>query len=132
VDFMKLPFEDNSFDHVYTIEAAKCFAEVIRVLKPGGSLVGYNWCFTDKYDSQNRDHIETKRLIEEDDALPDLISTHQLVEDLKSVGFTVEESRIIPEGDISWYEPLKDGDSFLTLNNFRTSFLGRLLTYNRV
>ncbi|CAF5071343.1 unnamed protein product, partial [Rotaria sp. Silwood1] len=69
---------------------------------------------------------------EEDDALPDLISTHQLVEDLKSVGFTVEESRIIPEGDISWYEPLKDGDSFLTLNNFRTSFLGRLLTYNRV
>ncbi|CAF4795241.1 unnamed protein product [Rotaria sp. Silwood1] len=123
-DFMKLPFEDNSFDHVYTIEAAKCFAEVIHVLKPGGSLVGYDWCFTDKYDSQNCDHVETKRLIEEGDALPDLKSTYQLVADLKSVGFTIAESRIIPEGDISWYQPLKDGDSFFTLNNFRTSFLG--------
>ncbi|CAF1198161.1 unnamed protein product [Rotaria sordida] len=138
-DFMKLPFEDNSFDHVYIIEAvchapdkAKCFAEVIRVLKPGGSLVGYDWCLTDKYDSQNRNHVETKRLIEEGDALPDLKSTHQLVADLKSVGFTVEENRMIPEGDIPWYQPLKGGDSFLTLNNFRTSFLGRLLTRNTI
>jgi sterol 24-C-methyltransferase len=102
------------------------------VLKPGGSLVGYDWCLTDKYDSQNRDHVETKRLIEEGDALPDMKSTHQLVYDLKSVGFTVEESEIIPEGDIPWYQPLKGGDSLLTLSNFRTTFLGRWLTRNMV
>ncbi|CAF2040562.1 unnamed protein product [Rotaria magnacalcarata] len=138
-DFMKLPFEDNSFDHVYTIEAvchapdkAKCFVEVIRVLKPGGSLVGYDWCLTDKYDSQNSVHIETKRLIEEGDALPDLKSTHQLVSDLKSVGFTVEENQIIPEGDIPWYQPLKGGDSLLSLENFRTTFFGRMITHNTV
>ena len=58
--------------------------------------------------------------------------THQLVSDLKTVGFTVEESRIIPEGDIPWYEPLKGGESFLSPSNFRTTFLGRWLTHGGV
>ncbi|CAF0800441.1 unnamed protein product [Adineta ricciae] len=120
-DFMQLPFEDNTFDHVYVIEAAchapekaKCFAEVFRVLKPGGSFVGYDWCITDKYDKDNRDHREMKRLIEEGDGLPDLKSTDDLVVDLKTVGFTVEESRIIPEA------------------NFRTTAVGRWFTRNMV
>ncbi|CAF1293801.1 unnamed protein product [Adineta steineri] len=138
-DFMKLPFEDNTFDHIYTIEAvchapdkAKCFAEAIRVLKPGGSIVGYDWCLTNKYDSLNHDHIETKRLIEEGDGLPDLKSTQQLVVDLKSVGFIVQESKIIPEGDIPWYQPLVGGDPFLSPSNFRTTLVGRWLTRNGV
>ena len=156
---MQLPFENNSFDHAYVIEAvchapdkvndctsykkivfffiisilqAKCFAEVIRVLKPGGSFVGYDWCLTDKYNSQNREHVETKRLIEEGDALPELKSTHQLISDLKSVDFVVEENQIMPEGDIPWYQPLKGGDSLMTLNNFRLTYLGRWLTHNMV
>lgn len=104
----------------------------MRVLKPGGCFAGYDWCLTDKYDSQNANHVEAKRLIEEGDALPDLKSTHQLVSDLKSVNFNVEESRIIPEGDIPWYQSLKGGDSVLSLSNFRTSFLGRMLTRNTV
>lgn len=104
---------------------AKCFAEVFRVLKPGGTFGGYDWCITDKYDNQNRDHIETKRLIEEGDGLPELKSTDQLVSDLKLVGFKIEESQIIPEGDIPWYQPLKGGDSFFSLNNFRASSIGR-------
>ena len=102
------------------------------MLKPGGSIIGYDWCLTDKYDSQNRDHLETKRLIEEGDGLPDLKSTHQLVSDLKSVGFTVEENKIIPEGDIPWYQPLKGGDPFFTPSNFRTTTFGRWLTRNTV
>ncbi|CAF0741383.1 unnamed protein product [Rotaria sordida] len=138
-DFMKLPFEDNSFDHVYVIEAvchapekAKCFAEIFRVLKPGGSFAGYDWCLTDIYDKENPIHNETKRLIEEGDALPELKTTHQLISDLKSVGFTIEENQIIPEGDIPWYQPLKGGDSFFSLNNLRASSIGRWLTRNMV
>ncbi|CAF0745749.1 unnamed protein product [Adineta ricciae] len=138
-DFMQLPFEDNTFDHVYVIEAAchapekaKCFAEVFRVLKPGGSFVGYDWCITDKYDKDNRDHREMKRLIEEGDGLPDLKSTDDLVVDLKTVGFTVEESRIIPEGDIPWYQPFIGGDSYFSLANFRTTAVGRWFTRNMV
>ena len=87
----------------------QCFIEVFRVLKPGGSFVGYDWCLTDRYDAQNAEHRETKRLIEEGDGLPDLRITHELVSDLKSVGFSLEESQIIPEGDIPWYQPLKGG-----------------------
>ena len=151
---MQLPFEDNTFDHVYVIEAAchapekvnccagfpflndcvqaKCFAEVLRVLKPGGSFVGYDWCITDKYDKDNRDHREIKRLIEEGDGLPDLKSTDDLVADLKAVGFTVEENRIIPEGDIPWYQPFIGGDSYFSLANFRTTAIGRWFTRNMV
>jgi sterol 24-C-methyltransferase len=102
------------------------------VLKPGGTFVGYDWCLTDKYDSKNHDHVEIKHLIEEGDGLPDLRFTHQLVSDLKTVGFNIEESRIIPEGDIPWYQPLKGGDSFLSPSNFRTTFLGRWITRNGV
>lgn len=51
---------------------------------------------------------------------------------MKKVGFTVEEGRIIPEGDIPWYQPLKGGDSFFSLNNLRASTLGRWLTRNMV
>jgi len=138
-DFMELPFEDNTFDHVYVIEAvchapekAKCFAEVFRVLKPGGTFAGYDWCITDKYDKQNPEHIETKRLIEEGDALPELKTTHQLISDLKSVGFNIEESQIIPEGEIPWYQPLIGGDSFFSLDNFRTSSFGRWITRSMV
>ena len=104
----------------------------MRVLKPGGSFAGYDWCLTDHYDAANSAHAEAKRLIEEGDALPELKSTQQLVADLQSVGFQVEESRIIPEGDIPWYQPLKGGDSMLSPSNFRTTTLGRWLTRNMV
>ena len=76
--------------------------------------------------------MKTKQLIEEGDGLPELKSTTQCVVDLKSVGFTVQESGIIPEGDIPWYQPLKGGDSFFSLNNLRASSIGRWLTRNMV
>jgi sterol 24-C-methyltransferase len=101
-------------------------------LKPGGSLVGYDWCITDKYDETNADHVEIKRLIEEGDALPELGSTHHMVSQLESVGFNVEESRIIPEGDIPWHQPLKGGKSMFSFDNFRTTMIGRWLTRSMI
>ena len=87
---------------------------------------------TDNYDSQNREHVEIKRLVEEGDGLPELKSIHQLLTDLNSVEFTVEDSFITPAGDIPWYFPLQGGDSFLSVNNFRASKIGRWLTSNLV
>ncbi|CAF1373412.1 unnamed protein product [Rotaria sordida] len=136
-DFMDLPFENNSFDHVYAIESichspekSKCFAEVFRVLKPGGSFVAYDACLTDKYDNQNPEHIEIIHMVEANFGLPELQSTHQLISDLQSVGFTVEESRILLEADISWYRRLEGGDSFFSLKHFRTTPVGRWLGHN--
>jgi sterol 24-C-methyltransferase len=71
-------------------------------------------------------------LIEEGDGLPELKTTDQLLSDLISVGFTIAESQIIPEGDTPWYQPLKGGDSFFSINNLRATTAGRWLTRNMV
>ncbi|UJR38736.1 hypothetical protein I4U23_031401 [Adineta vaga] len=133
-DFMNLPFEDNSFDYVYAIESvchapdkSKCFTEVFRVLKPGGSFVGYDACLTDKYDHQNPEHVELRRSMEANFALPELKSTAEFVVDLETVGFTVEENRIIPEGDIPDYQPFDKNKSFFSINRHRTGPLARRL-----
>ncbi|CAF1118749.1 unnamed protein product [Adineta ricciae] len=133
-DFMNLPFEDNTFDHVYAIESvchapnkAKCLAEVFRVLKPGGSFVGYDACVTDKYDRQNPEHVEIIRSLEANFALPELRPTAEFASDLESVGFTVEESRIIPDGDVPDYQPFDKGPSLRSCNYHRTGPLARRL-----
>ena len=49
-DFMKLPFDDNSQDGAYAVEAtchapdpAACYKEILRCIKPGGYFVCYEW-----------------------------------------------------------------------------------------
>lgn len=49
-DFMKLPFADATYDHAYAIEAtchapdaAACYREIARCIKPGGMFVCYEW-----------------------------------------------------------------------------------------
>ncbi|KAM7261655.1 hypothetical protein ACFE04_020732 [Oxalis oulophora] len=67
VDFMKMPFSDNKFDAVYAIEATchapnahGCYKEIYRVLKPGQSFAAYEWCMTEAYDPQNKEHQHIK------------------------------------------------------------------------
>ncbi len=55
---MKMPFEDNTFDIVYEVEATAhapsklgVYSEAFRVLKPGGVFCGYEWTFTKKVSS---------------------------------------------------------------------------------
>lgn len=119
-DFMKLPFEDNSFDGVFAIEST-CHApdrtgvykEILRVLKPGATFACYEWCLTDKYDKDNADHIKIKKDIEVGDGLPDIVHTSTVTKALKDVGFEILEARDvaldtgkqIEEGD-PWYRPL--------------------------
>ncbi len=57
-DALNMPFADNSFDLVWTLESGehmpdkgKFLAECYRVLQPGGTLIMATWCHrpTDKY-----------------------------------------------------------------------------------
>jgi len=116
-DFMKLPFEDNSFDAVYQIEATAhapskegVYAEIFRVLKPGGVFGSYEWCLTDKYDPENARHKEIKKGIEVGNALPDIATTEAVVAAEEAVGFEVldQEDRGIMLTDLEfpWYHPL--------------------------
>jgi len=99
-DFHELPFEDNTFDHCYSIEAychtpdhEKAYAEVLRVLKPGGRFASYEWCLTEKHDPSNPAHMHAKKKIEEGDGLPDLPLTTRCDEAAKKVGFKIIETR---------------------------------------
>jgi len=117
-DFMKLPFEDSSFDGVYAIEStchapdrAKVYGEILRVLKPGAVFACYEWCLTDKYDAESPKHRRIKRDIEVGDGLPDLVHTSVCTKALSDAGFEVLEARDCTlDGHIgggeAWYVPL--------------------------
>uniref|UniRef100_A0A1D1XPD8 Methyltransferase n=1 Tax=Anthurium amnicola TaxID=1678845 RepID=A0A1D1XPD8_9ARAE len=117
-NFMEMPFEDNSFDAVYAIEATchapkleGVYAEVFRVLKPGGTFAFYEWCVTDKYDQNDPEHRRIIRGIEYADGIPELFKTSVALQSLKNVGFEVVSDNDLALNDdtIPWYYPL-EGD----------------------
>ena len=106
-----------SFLTLFLILQVACFKELLRVTKPGGYFGSYEviffslffllpsqnstdpdnffpmkWCMTDKYDPNNEEHNKLKWMIEIGDGLPDIASTHEIVEALKEAGWEVLES----------------------------------------
>ncbi|CAM9175784.1 unnamed protein product [Ectocarpus sp. 6 AP-2014] len=137
-DFMKLPFEDNSFDGVYAIEATchapqreGVYSEIYRVLKPGCVFACYEWCLTDKFDASNDKHRLIKKQIEEGDGLPDMITPPEVDSALKASGFEILETRdaaLDPNpGGIPWYQPLTPSWNVFT-QRFQFNWLGMRLT----
>ncbi|KAI3739083.1 hypothetical protein L2E82_29474 [Cichorium intybus] len=137
-DFMKMPFQDNSFDAVYAIEATchapdavGCYKEIYRVLKPGQSFAAYEWCMTDSFDPNNQNHQRIKAEIEVGDGLPDIRSTRQCLAALKEAGFEVIwEKDLAKDSPLPWYLPLDT--SHFSLNSFRLTAIGRFFTKNMV
>jgi sterol 24-C-methyltransferase len=136
-DFMELPFEDDSFDAVYQIEAtahapdkAVVYSEIRRVLKPGGAFGSYEWCMTEAYDPASRRHNELKKGVEEGDALPDIASFQEVDDALVAAGLVIEEredraQRSDPEAP--WYLPLTGRER--SLRGLSRSSFGRELTH---
>ncbi|CAG8493190.1 2990_t:CDS:2 [Cetraspora pellucida] len=131
-NFMSMPFEENTFDAVYAIEATchapvleGVYSQVFRALKPGGVFAFYEWCTTDKYDHDNPEHRRIVRGIEYADGIPELFSTHVALQALKNVGFEIEcaQDMAINDDPIPWYYPL-EGDlrSAQTLGDYFTVF----------
>ncbi|KAF3434766.1 hypothetical protein FNV43_RR21852 [Rhamnella rubrinervis] len=116
-DFLKMPFENDSFDSAYSIEATchapkleEVYKEIYRVLKPGGMYVSYEWVTTELYNSEDVVHVETIQGIEKGDALPGLRSHVDVAETARKVGF-----ELVKEKDLSkppakpWWSRLKMG-----------------------
>jgi sterol 24-C-methyltransferase len=138
-DFLAMPFEAESFDAAYTIEAA-ChaadrrgpFKETHRVLKKGALFAGYEWCTTDLYDPNHAEHRRIKLGIEKGNGLPDLISTHEIEQSLKDVGFELLEATdwaLTAQPETPWYQPLSSGFS---VTGFRNSRAGAFVTHQVV
>jgi sterol 24-C-methyltransferase len=106
------------------------YAEILRVLKPGGRFVGYEWCLTDRYDPTNAEHREIKKGVEEGTSLPDLSSISDVLSALVAVGFVPIESHdhaLTADAETPWWLPLA-GENWWTVSGFRAGPLGRVVT----
>ncbi|XP_057495607.1 cycloartenol-C-24-methyltransferase-like [Actinidia eriantha] len=135
-DFMKMPFPDNSFDAVYSFEATchapnaiGCYKEICRVLKPGHFFAASEWCMTDSFHPQNKEHQTMKEAIEFGNGLPDIRTTGQCLEALKQAGFEdIWAKDLTEESPLPWYLPF-DSSQF-SLSSFRVTTVGRFVTRN--
>jgi len=112
---MKMPFPDNTFDRIYSIEAtchapslAGVYSEIFRVLKPGGTYATYEWLLDDSYDASNPHHRQVSYDIEIGDGIPAMVKKLVAIEAFQKVGFKVEHDEdLADKGDeIPWYYPL--------------------------
>lgn len=138
-DFMKLSFADNEFDGIYEIEATchapdkrACYAEFMRVTKPGGLFAGYEWVMTDKYDAKDANHQKIKKGIEVGNGLPDIATIPEVKKALVDAGWELldcfEMSRGVPpvNHQIGWQNSLEGS---FTLQGFRMTWVGRNVTH---
>eukprot|EP01035_Chromulina_nebulosa_P021622 gene21622-27985_t len=140
-DFQELPWNPETFDVAYAIEATchspdrvTTFSGINKVLKPNGLFAGYEWVMLDKYDPNNLKHVKIKEGIEVGNGLPTLQHYSHIVECLEKAGFEVLEHRDANEGvhapnQLPWYETL---EGKLSLTGFRMSWIGRLVTHSTV
>ncbi|KAJ3336125.1 Delta(24)-sterol C-methyltransferase [Gonapodya sp. JEL0774] len=145
-NFLDMPFEANTFDSAYSVEATchaprlqDVYGEIFRVLKPGQLYTAYEWCTTDDYDETNAEHKRIVRAIEEGDSLAHMYRTWECIQALKDVGFEVEAYEDLsvppkdaPEAQEPWYSTLEGTFSKGTLEgmiiNFRMAPTGRWFT----
>ena len=135
-DFMQIPAPEASFDAAFQIEATPhapdkegAFAEVWRVLRPGGMFGGYEWCMTSGYNAGDPAHQKIKKDIETGNALPDIASFDEVVRALRNAGFEVIESfdaADTSDPETPWYRALEGRD--LSLTGLPRSAIGRFVT----
>lgn len=145
-DFMKMPFQDATFDAVYAIEATvhapkleTVYGEIFRVLKPGGTFGVYEWLMTDRYDESDRKHREIRHGIEVGNGIPQMVKIEECLRALKAVGFEIEykEDLAANDGYVPWYYPLEGKlknvqSPWDLLTVFRMTKAGRFITQTAI
>ena len=135
-DFMQIPAAEASYDAAYQIEATPhapdkegVFAEIWRVLRPGGVFGGYEWCMTSLYNAGDPRHQEIKKGIETGNSLPDIASFDDVTGALQNVGFEVTDA-FDAAGDSDpetpWYRALEGRD--FSIKSLPRTAIGRFFT----
>jgi sterol 24-C-methyltransferase len=90
------PFADNSFDHVYQIQALSLskslpdlFSELHRIMKPGGKFASLDWVRLDQFDPTNPVHADLMKRIKPLIGAIGTPSVEELEDQLSSAGFEV-------------------------------------------
>eukprot|EP00270_Netrium_digitus_P014758 TRINITY_DN508_c0_g1_i1.p1 TRINITY_DN508_c0_g1~~TRINITY_DN508_c0_g1_i1.p1 ORF type:complete len:374 (+),score=68.59 TRINITY_DN508_c0_g1_i1:59-1180(+) len=115
--FLEMPFENDSFDAAFSIEATchapkleEVYGEIFRVLKPGQLYATYEWVTTNKYDKTNPDHVKTIDAVCHGNALPELRSYEGIAVAAKKAGFEVLIDRDLAAPPAKpWWMRLKMG-----------------------
>ena len=135
-DYMQIPESADRYDAAIAIESmphapdkTAAFREIFRVLRPGASLAGYDWCLTQVFDPQDAEHRRIKEGIMRGDALPDIAFTSEVSASLRDAGFELVEARDVAtdsDPDTPWYRALQGRD--VSLKSIPRTPLGRVLT----
>jgi sterol 24-C-methyltransferase len=138
---MNIPEKAASFDAAYQLEATchapdlqGCYAEIFRLLKPGGCFASCDWVMTDRFDDASAAHRQCKEDICLGNGLPDLRRASDALAALRAAGFEVLEAHDLGESsEIPWYDPIdKDRPLSLSVSGFRTTRVGRQVTHAMV
>ncbi|GAB7328353.1 hypothetical protein MBLNU13_g00343t1 [Cladosporium sp. NU13] len=114
-DFMKINFPENSFSAAYAIEATVhapslegVYAQIFRVVKPGGVFGVYEWVMTDAYDPSNKRHREIRLGIERGNGISNMVSRKEALAAMRKAGFEIEHEEDLAEREDRrpWYAPL--------------------------
>lgn len=118
-NFLELPFQANSFDAAYAIEATchapkleDVYSQIHRVLRPGARFVTYEWVTTKLFDPTNADHVAIIDQINYGNGLPDMRTYKEAEEAGKKVGFKLVSSVDLATASAPcemWYSRLTSG-----------------------
>jgi 24-methylenesterol C-methyltransferase len=96
-NFLDLPFPDASFDAAYAVEAtchapvlADVYAQIWRVLRPGGVFVCVEWLSTPAFQPGHARHEAILAAIAYGNGLPSVRSPAEALEAARNAGFEVE------------------------------------------
>jgi sterol 24-C-methyltransferase len=133
-DFMAMPFPDAGFDAAYAIEAtvhapslASVYAEIGRVLKPGGLLASYEWAMTPRFDAADPGHQKIQRDIEFANGIVHLSTVQEITDSVAAAGLELVQVEDCCAGsDVPWWEKLAPARNPFALR--RTSGIGKHFT----
>ncbi|VBB74096.1 Putative SAM-dependent methyltransferases [Podospora comata] len=141
-NFVKLPFEDESFDAAYSVESlcyapdpAEVYREIKRILKPGAPFTFHDFAMTKKFDENNTEHAKIRNWVEFGNGIVKMPWVPDMRRCVLSAGFELlaEEDMADrsngapwyygPAGDVSWAWRVPGWDDFFRVVKMSPLFL---------